>query len=165
MTGALPFAVGDVVDLAEQHYCYGLGKLTLRIVELGRREQHSDGLWIHLRGVDLGDPRGPRQRRVLARIDAVRPAAVQRPAAHLPARPSWTCTGCGQAWPCPDRRRRLLERYAIERITLHVYLGTQLAEAASDLRQVPPALLYERFLGWLPDRRGFSEAAGGPTGG
>ncbi|GIJ27961.1 hypothetical protein Vqi01_31230 [Micromonospora qiuiae] len=149
MTGALPFGVGDVVQVAELHYCYGLGTLTLRIVELGCRERHSDGLWINLRGVDLGDPRGPRQRRVLARIDAVRPAEP-RSSAHVPVRPSWNCAGCGQEWPCPYRRRRLLQRYARERITLHIYLGMQLVDAASDLRHLPADTLNTRFLGWLP---------------
>ncbi|QGN45999.1 hypothetical protein GKC29_03460 [Micromonospora sp. WMMC415] len=150
----LPFRVGDVVELAEQHYCYGLGTLTLRVVELGRRERHSDGLWIHLRGVELGDPRGPRQRRVLARIDAVRIKPEPCPIAHVPVRPDWCCAGCGQAWPCPDRRQRLLDRYARDRPALGVYLGMQLADAVSDLRHLPVEALYARFLGWLRDGDG-----------
>ncbi|MGN9774917.1 hypothetical protein ACTMS0_03950 [Micromonospora sp. H33] len=144
--------VGDIVQVAEQHYCYGLGTLTLRVVEVGRRERHSDGLWIHLRGIELGDPRGPRQRRVLARIDAVRIRPAPRPVAHVPVRPGWDCAGCGQAWPCPDRRQRLLDRYAGDRATLGVYLGMQLVDAASDLRHLPAEALYARFLGWLRDR-------------
>ncbi|WP_412101312.1 hypothetical protein [Micromonospora maris] len=151
MTGGPSLRVGAVVEVPEQHYCYGLGTLTLRIVEIGRRERHSDGVWVRLRGVDLGDPRGPRQHRVLARLDAVRLSVAPTWVAHVPARPGWDCTGCGRPWPCPDRRRRLLDRYAGERVALAVYLATQLVDAVSDLRQVPPANLYGRFLGWLPD--------------
>ncbi|MGW0506181.1 MULTISPECIES: hypothetical protein [unclassified Micromonospora] len=151
VSGGVPFRTGDVVQVAEQHYCYGLGCLTFRILEVGRRERHSDGLWIHLRGVDLGDPSGPRQRRILARLDAVQPTPPG-PVAHIAARPGWECLGCGQDWPCPDRRRRLLQRYDRERMTLSIYLGAQLADASADLPDVPPGVLYRRFLGWLPDR-------------
>ncbi|TDB70999.1 hypothetical protein [Micromonospora sp. KC721] len=145
-----PFRVGDVVELAEQHYCYGLGTLTLRIVEIGRRERHSDGVWIHLRGVELGHPSGPRQRRVLAKLDAIRVRPVPAPAAHVPRRPSWQCAGCGDPWPCPDRRRRLLAEYADNAAAVSVYLGMQLVDAASELRHQPAEALHARFLGWLP---------------
>lgn len=147
MTAGLPFGVGSVVQLAEQHYCYGLGTLTLRIVEVGRRERRTDGLWIHVRGVQLGGP--PRQRRVLARLDAIQTQPVSIPITHIPVRPGWDCAGCGAAWPCPDRRRRLLDRYAGNPVALGIYLSTQMTAAVSDLRHLPPEELYERFLGWL----------------
>ncbi|WP_307848922.1 hypothetical protein [Micromonospora sp. U56] len=140
--------MGDVVELSEQHYCYGLGMLALRIVEVGRRERHSDGVWIHLRGVELGHPSGPRQRRVLARLDAARVRPVRAPA-HVPVRPGWECADCSRPWPCPDRRQRLLSDYAGNRAALGVYLGLQLVDASSDLRHHPAADLYARFLGWL----------------
>jgi hypothetical protein len=151
--------VGDVVEADEQHYCYGLGRLTLRVIEVGRRERHSDGVWLNLRGVELGRPGGPRQRRVLVRLAAIRvrsgrPAGPTTPgpgAAHVPVRPDWLCAGCRVAWPCPDRRARLLVEYASDRTALAVYLGCHLADAASDLPALPGEL-YSRFLGWLPDR-------------
>lgn len=164
----IPFRVGDVVALSEQHYCYGLGTLTLRVIELGRRERHSDGIWIHLRGVELDHPSGPRQRRVLAKLDTVRVRPVPAPAAHVPIRPGWECAGCGRPWPCPDRRDRLLINYAGNRAALGVYLGLQLADATSDLRHHPAGDLYTRFLGWLRpddvqvDRQGRLSAPGSP---
>ncbi|ABP52628.1 hypothetical protein Strop_0143 [Salinispora tropica CNB-440] len=147
VTAGLPFGVGSVVQLAEQHYCYGLGTLTLRIVEVGRRVRRTDGLWIHMRGVQLGSP--PRQRRVLARLDAIQTQPVPIPVTHIPVRPGWDCAGCGAAWPCPDRRRRLLDRYAGNPAALGIYLSTQMTAAVPDLRHLPPEELYERFLGWL----------------
>ncbi|MEV0155339.1 hypothetical protein AB0H57_16570 [Micromonospora sp. NPDC050686] len=148
----IPFRAGDVVRLAEQHYCYGLGPLTLRIVEVGRRERHSDGIWIHLRGVELGPPAGRRQRRVLARLDAVEVRPGPTPAAHVPVRPGWQCAGCHDAWPCPDGRRRLLAEYAADRAALGVYLGLHLVDSAGDLRDESAGSLHARFLGWLPRR-------------
>ncbi|MEV4845218.1 hypothetical protein AB0K20_18655 [Micromonospora matsumotoense] len=144
----VPFGIGDVVKVAEQHYCYGLGTLTLRIVEVGRRERHSDGLWIRLRGVELGHPSGSRQRRVLARLEAIRVQPAAALVAHVPARPSWQCAGCGEPWPCRDRRDRLLSEYADDRTTLGIYLGLQLADALSDLPRQPASDLHARFLGW-----------------
>ena len=91
----VPFGIGDVVKVAEQHYCYGLGTLTLRIVEVGRRERHSDGLWIRLRGVELGHPSGSRQRRVLARLEAI----------------LW-----GPAGGCPGRSRAGPSQLAVRRV-------------------------------------------------
>lgn len=156
MTGgwAPGFGVGDVVEIAEQHYCYGLGTLTLRVIELGRRERHSDGIWINLRGVELGHPAGPRQRRILARLDAVRVRSVTASTAHVPVRPGWACAGCGADWPCPDRRARLLREYAGNSATLGVYLGLKLVDAAEDLRHLPAGALHARFLGWIRRGRG-----------
>ncbi|MBM7083320.1 MULTISPECIES: hypothetical protein [Micromonospora] len=148
----VPFGIGDVVTVAEQHYCYGLGTLTLRIVEVGRREEHSDGLWIRLRGVELRHPSGARQRRVLARLGAIRILPVPALGAHVPARPSWQCTGCGEPWPCRVRRDRLLGEYADDRAALGVYLGLQLVEALTDLSRQPAGDLHTRFLGWLRTR-------------
>ncbi|MFU8850910.1 hypothetical protein ACNAW0_07985 [Micromonospora sp. SL1-18] len=146
--------IGDVVEVAEQHYCYGLGTLTLRVIELGRRERHSDGIWINLRGVELGHPSGPRQRRVLARLDAVRVRSAVARAAHVPIRPGWECAGCGHDWPCPDRRSRLLREYARNRVALGIYLALHLADAAADLRHLPGDALHARFLGWLRGEQG-----------
>ncbi|MFG1916074.1 hypothetical protein [Micromonospora sp. NPDC048898] len=151
--------VGDVVTVDEQHYCYGLGQLVLRVIEVGRRERHSDGVWIHLRGIELGGSTGPRQRRVLVRLAALRvrpaarPANREAPMPHVPVRPAWTCAGCGQEWPCPNRRRRLLIEYAHDRLSLAFYLGLHLADAAVDLSHPPADELHVRFLGWTRFRR------------
>ncbi|MCG5443578.1 hypothetical protein NIE79_001391 [Micromonospora sp. NIE79] len=58
------------------------------------------------------------------------------------------CAGCGQEWPCPDRRRRLLIEYADDRLSLAFYLGLRLADAAADLPGLPADSLHARFLGW-----------------
>ncbi|MFJ8578961.1 hypothetical protein [Micromonospora sp. NPDC093277] len=145
--------MGDVVAIPEQHYCYGLGTLTLRLIEVGRRERHSDGIWINLRGIELGHPAGPRQRRVLAGFDAVRVRPAPAPSAHVPTRPGWGCAACGHDWPCPNRRRRLLKEYAKNHAALGIYLSLHLADAAADLRYAPADALYSRFLGWLGQDR------------
>ncbi|MBO4204736.1 flavin reductase [Micromonospora echinofusca] len=69
--------------------------------------------------------------------------------AHLAARPAWTCTGCGEPWPCPARRARLSTEYADSRLSLLVYLAGYLLDAAADLRHLPADELYARFLGWV----------------
>lgn len=69
---------------------------------------------------------------------------------HMPARPTWGCTACGEAWPCPPRQARLVEEYAGTPATLRALMSMRLADAASDLRTVPAGALRERFLGWLP---------------
>lgn len=61
----------------------------------------------------------------------------------------WDCSGCGAAWPCPNHRRCLLDRYAGKPAALGIYLSTQMTAAVPDLRHLPPEELYERFLGWL----------------
>ncbi|MEH1012184.1 hypothetical protein V6U90_03530 [Micromonospora sp. CPCC 206060] len=163
MTGFRPPVIrtGDIVTVDEGRYCYGLGRLTLEVIEVGARERHTDGLWLNLRGVELRPSDGVRlrQRRVLVRLDAVRirPGRLSRarragplpPAPHLAARPAWTCTGCGAPWPCPVRRARLLTEYADSRLTLLVYLAGYLLDAAADLRHLPADELYARFLGWV----------------
>ncbi|MGX7677041.1 hypothetical protein [Plantactinospora sp. DSM 117369] len=132
MSARLPdIRAGDILEVAEGYYCFGLGRLILEVIELGRRERHTDGLWLHLRGVELQPPDGIRlrQRRVLVRLDAVavRPGPLSRRhpperrvdqrqpesfdgttsprRAHLPRRPDWTCAGCGEDWPCPTSGR------------------------------------------------------------
>src|SRR6266508_3181610 len=82
--------------------------------------------------------------------------------AHLPARPTWTCTGCGVDWPCPTRRAQLAAEFAEAPVSLGVYLGACLADAAGDLPAVPAGVLYHRFLAWL--RYGPASSATPPTG-
>nr|MDT0659868.1 hypothetical protein [Micromonospora sp. DSM 115978] len=87
--------VGDVVTVAEGDYHAGIGRLTLSVVEVGARERHTDGVWLHLRGVQLRQPDlrvRLRQRRVLVRLDAVRVLPSPRSSfrwlpLHRPGRP------------------------------------------------------------------------------
>jgi hypothetical protein len=66
--------VGDIIEVPEQHYCYGLGRLVLRVTEVGELEQHSDGEWLNLRGIQLRHPDYVRlgERQVLVRAEAMR---------------------------------------------------------------------------------------------
>jgi hypothetical protein len=68
---------------------------------------------------------------------------------HVAVRPSWRCTLCGQAWPCTLGRRQLLSEHAGSHISLALYLGSCLVEAAHDLPQDEALDLYSRFVGWL----------------
>jgi hypothetical protein len=167
--------VGDIVDVEEGHYCFGLGRLTFEVIEVGRRERHTDGTWLNLRGIELQCPDGVRvrQRRVLVRLDVVRirsgPLSLRRPLgqqtdqrqpppldgttsprrAHLPTRPDWTCAGCGDDWPCFERQARLHIRYQHNRAALRSHLGRYEAVAAADLTDLTPEELRTRFLGWV----------------
>ncbi|MFK3980090.1 hypothetical protein ACI2K4_06865 [Micromonospora sp. NPDC050397] len=164
--------VGDIIEVDQGHYCYGLGKLLLEVIEIGHRERHTDGLWLNLRGTELrpADRARLRQRRVLVRLDAVRirPGSLLRrhrsptagrnrspigalelpPIIHIPTPPEWTCANCGEDWPCPTRRAAMLKRYADDRRLLYFYLADCLSEACHDLAHVPPHELYARFIGW-----------------
>ncbi|QKW17089.1 hypothetical protein EYA84_31740 [Verrucosispora sp. SN26_14.1] len=70
----------------------------------------------------------------------------------MPSPPAWTCTGCGQEWPCPVKQSQLLAEFGGARAALAVYLGSCLLAAARDLPGLPPAHARDRFLGWLPRR-------------
>ena len=80
--GAQPLvAVGDVVHVAEAHYCYGAGPLTMCVTGVSADLGLYPGLeWVQLRGVQIrhdgadGEPRD-----ALVRVAALREAgAVQR---------------------------------------------------------------------------------------
>ncbi|MBY8871565.1 hypothetical protein K7640_06865 [Micromonospora sp. PLK6-60] len=72
------------------------------------------------------------------------------PDEHVPVTPGWTCDSCGEDWPCPPKRERLLREYEIDRASLSVYLGSCLAAATEDLRGAPAPALRSRFIGWVP---------------
>jgi hypothetical protein len=74
---------------------------------------------------------------------------------HLPARPSWTCTGCGKPWPCLPARDELLVEYVDVPIALALYLTSCFLEAMAH-QPGTSAELYRRFLGWLYMRRALS---------
>ncbi|WP_341720127.1 hypothetical protein QQG74_10625 [Micromonospora sp. FIMYZ51] len=75
-----------------------------------------------------------------------------KPPEHLPSPPAWTCTGCGQEWPCAVKQSQLLAEFGGARAALAVYLGSCLLAAARDLPGLPLARARNRFLGWLPRR-------------
>ncbi|MFI2661357.1 hypothetical protein [Micromonospora carbonacea] len=118
-----------------------------------------------------------RRRRVLVRLDAARirpgplsrrrragtarlaaaappapPASAAQPVAHLPVRPTWACTGCGDPWPCAAARAHLLAEYADDQLMLSVHLARHLVDAISDLTPGKPGERYARFLGWVRRR-------------
>ncbi len=68
---------------------------------------------------------------------------------HVPATPTWDCTGCREPWPCSNRRTRLLAQYDGARMSLYLTMAMKLCDAAGDLREVPAGELHDRFLGWV----------------
>ena len=72
---------------------------------------------------------------------------------HEPRRPSWRCGSCGDEWPCPDRRRELTAEFTGHRAALALYLARHLSDALLDHPGTAESLLYQRFLGWLPNRQ------------
>jgi hypothetical protein len=74
-------------------------------------------------------------------------------AEHLPVRPSWVCSVCGQPWPCHTARADLVTEYADARTALAVYLARTFLECVADQPDVPSGELYPRFLGWWRPRQ------------
>ncbi|MEV8511925.1 hypothetical protein [Dactylosporangium sp. NPDC051484] len=71
--------------------------------------------------------------------------------AHIPARPTWRCTGCAEPWPCAAKREQLVAEYGDSPAALRTLMALRVADAAEDLRQFGAEQLWSRFLGWLPD--------------
>ncbi|MFC0526201.1 flavin reductase [Phytohabitans kaempferiae] len=67
---------------------------------------------------------------------------------HTPTRPSWTCSDCGEDWPCDKARGQLGQEYGEHRVNLAVYMATQLGHAAGELSGVSTTELYQRFIAW-----------------
>lgn len=67
-------------------------------------------------------------------------------AEHLPARPSWNCRVCGQAWPCAAARAALSGSHG--QMDLAVLMWNYLEEAAKDMPQAAASELFNRFLRW-----------------
>jgi len=63
--------VGDVVEIPEPDYCYGVGTLVMRVTAI--RDSPARPGWAYLRGVQLADDGSEvKEREVLARLAAVR---------------------------------------------------------------------------------------------
>ncbi|GLY06126.1 MULTISPECIES: hypothetical protein [Actinoplanes] len=73
---------------------------------------------------------------------------------HMAERPSWDCRECGQSWPCAPARDDLAG--SDDRIWLAMYMSGNLDQAMGDLVPASPAVMFDRFLGWLqqPARTG-----------
>ncbi|WP_307868024.1 hypothetical protein [Micromonospora sp. C95] len=67
---------------------------------------------------------------------------------HGPVLPVWSCGGCDLPWPCPTRRRELCAEYADAPVSLALYLGGYLVQAAEDMPWAPAGALHRRFIGW-----------------
>ncbi|MGC5022190.1 hypothetical protein [Micromonospora sp. DT47] len=67
---------------------------------------------------------------------------------HGPVMPIWSCGGCDLPWPCSTRRRELRAEYADAPVSLALYLGSYLVQAAEDMPWTPAGALHRRFLGW-----------------
>ena len=64
--------VGDVLHLRDEDYRYGSGHLVLRVLVVHDVRRLPDGLWIFLRGMEIGrDGRDVEQRDVLVRVGAL----------------------------------------------------------------------------------------------
>ncbi|GAA0728642.1 hypothetical protein Drose_11185 [Dactylosporangium roseum] len=70
--------------------------------------------------------------------------------AHIPARPTWRCTGCAEPWPCATKRQQLIADHGESPAELRTLMALRVADAAEDLRQYGAEQLWNRFLGWLP---------------
>lgn len=66
---------------------------------------------------------------------------------HRPTRPAWICTGCGQDWPCVERKIVFLQDFQGRRSQLRATLGAFLIDAAEDLVE-PIEQLHTRFVSW-----------------
>lgn len=75
---------------------------------------------------------------------------------HVPRRPTWTCYGCGDPWPCATRQRQLLAEFDRAPRTLTERMRATFAAAVADQPQRPdweraePGELFTRMLGWIP---------------
>ena len=74
-SGMITLRTGDVLDLSDQDYKYGAGRLILRVTRIVNRTTTADGEWIDLDGLELrpdGTPLGPLVRHAAVRVDALR---------------------------------------------------------------------------------------------
>ncbi|MFV2009913.1 MULTISPECIES: hypothetical protein [unclassified Micromonospora] len=65
---------------------------------------------------------------------------------HVAVRPSWSCAGCGELWPCLVARVELAGVFGP--VALATYMVERMTEAAFDLPDVTAAELFDRFLVW-----------------
>lgn len=67
--------VGDIIEVAEQDYKFGTGRLILKITRLVGRHREADGEWLDLEGLELRTDGTPISRQ--PRLAAVRMSAAR----------------------------------------------------------------------------------------
>lgn len=84
---AADLLVGQVIDLEEPDYAYGIGPLRLRVRRAGPMPDHED--WLSVEGVRVDDEGQEREDHSIGvRLTAVLPyLRPDRPAAVIPAQP------------------------------------------------------------------------------
>jgi hypothetical protein len=87
---------------------------------------------------------------------------------HVPDQPAWTCSSCGNDWPCDPAREHLTEEYQDEPVALAIYMGAHLGLAAFEIKNTVTLLeLFQRFVAWTkpqPLDAGGGTVPPGPTG-
>ncbi|NLU77268.1 hypothetical protein HCA58_02435 [Micromonospora sp. HNM0581] len=68
---------------------------------------------------------------------------------HVPQRPAWDCQRCGEPWPCPPLRARLLKAYSTDEANLAQYMASHYYQALDDLPDDDPMDLHHRIIGWI----------------
>ncbi|MBM0274156.1 hypothetical protein [Micromonospora tarensis] len=68
---------------------------------------------------------------------------------HMPRRPEWDCTTCGQDWPCAQAQVRLSETFGRDRVGLAMYLGAVYAAAVNELPVTTTGATWFRFVSWI----------------
>lgn len=67
--------IGDVIEVDDNDYKYGTGRLILRVTTIGSRQRTADGDWVDLDGLELradGTQLGAQPRHAAVRVDALR---------------------------------------------------------------------------------------------
>ena len=67
--------IGDVIDVEDRDYRYGMGRLILRVTKIGERTALADGEWVDLDGFELrsdGAQLLPQPRHAAVRVSALR---------------------------------------------------------------------------------------------
>jgi hypothetical protein len=72
VSGEPPVRIGQVLELTEDDYRFGVGPLTLRVTALLHVQRLADGPWLYLRGVTIRwDGSDGEVRQVLVRLTAL----------------------------------------------------------------------------------------------
>lgn len=69
---------------------------------------------------------------------------------HQPSRPSWSCGTCGEEWPCPTARERLMRELSGTRLAMLMW--AHMEAFAFDAGPGPLRDWFERFIGWTWQR-------------
>jgi len=72
---------------------------------------------------------------------------------HLAKRPAWTCTVCGDPYPCETRRAQLVADFEGAHFQFTLFMSMDFIAAAGELPGVPAKELHTRFF-WYRDGRG-----------